>query len=86
MTSASDKLQPEADSGRRPAMTVQTLDDIHELAQQLRVDSIRCRARQGTHRCRARFMSTRAPDIGVPSSLSSPGARPLWHEAGVPSA
>jgi hypothetical protein len=42
--------------------------------------------RQGTHCCRARFMSTRAPNIGVPSSLSSPGARPLWHEAGVPSA
>jgi hypothetical protein len=44
------------------------------------------RDRQGTHRCRARFMSTRAPKIGVPSSLSSPRARPLWHEAGVPSA
>src|SRR5215468_11492188 len=29
-------------------MTVQTLDDIHELAQQLRVDSVRCSTAAGS--------------------------------------
>ena len=29
-------------------MAVQTLDDIHELAQQLRVDSIRCSTKAGS--------------------------------------